>query len=398
MASAGSKRPRDPSVQKAKVKFLINIPVKVDSEDQAMKRCRYLLDALYGEGFNEADRKVMKDKSGKEVLEDVAVVFGMNGKYSPQLDQVLKKLQTFRYECKVRYSIITYTWGNGGTIAKDATEIPFQHIREYLKNNPATTKLVEELRGNDPSCPVYFSFVDSDTIRFNYIYSEYLQIIQEKPYLPTVMSTGYEFHSGSDHHIASWLDRTVRTALAEVNPLFVYYPEPNFCVLVPDSCNTIKESFIHKKRKNMESAVLISQVKNRPNFEAVFSDKNPIIIDIPARFTLTGKGLKTGQSTLDGMNLAKGVNCNEVLTNAQTFSKEGLTNESKKIKGIAGKNRGFIMKFYNAKNDQEIEELIKKNPFTMDADKTVAKCLTDAIIQARECRMFFEEFDRKLDC
>ncbi|KAK9976491.1 hypothetical protein ABG768_021696 [Culter alburnus] len=396
MATAGSKRPRDPSVQGLKVKFLINIPLKVNSEDDAQKRCRYLLDAL-SEGFKEEEMKFIKDKSGKEVLEDVAVVIGMNGKHSPELVQILKKLETFRYDCKIKYSIITYTWGIGGTIAQDATEPPYQHIRENLKNDGATTKLVEELRGNDRSCLVYFSFVDSDTIRFNYIYSEYLQIVREElkkdSIPPTVMSTGYEFHSGSDYHIASWLDRMVRVAVAEVNPLFVYYPEPNFCVLVPDGLNTIKESFIHKGRRNMESPILINRVKTRANFKAVFSDRNPIIIAIPARFMLSGQGLKTGQSTLDGMNLAKGAYSQGVLTNYQTFNKEG-PNESTKKPGITGKNRGFIIQLYNAKNEQELEQLSKKNPFTIDGND--ATILVNAIRGAREYKNFVLEFNEKL--
>ncbi len=53
---------------------MINIPLKVDSEVEAQKTCRYLLDALI-EGLKEEDRRFMKDKNGKEVLEDVAVIF-----------------------------------------------------------------------------------------------------------------------------------------------------------------------------------------------------------------------------------------------------------------------------------------------------------------------------------
>ncbi|KAL1276648.1 hypothetical protein QQF64_036271 [Cirrhinus molitorella] len=385
MASAGSKRPRDPSIQGLKVKFLINIPLKVDSVDQAQKRCRYLLDALI-EGFRDEDRKFMKDKNGKDVLEDIAVIFGMNGKHTPELVEVLKMLETFRHDCKVKYSVITYTWGSGGMIAQGATEPPYQDIREHLKNHPTTTNLVEELRGKDQRSLIYFSFVDSDTVDFNFIYSEYFQIVREElgkdRIPPTVMSTGYEFHSGSEFHIASWLDRMVRTALAEVYPLFVYYPEPNFCVLVRDKLNSIEESFIDRRRKNMESAVLISQVKKRNNFKAVFSDRNPIIIIVPDRFSLYGKGLMTGQSALDGMNLAIGANCNQVLAHKD------------KMKGIAGKNRGFIIKLFNCKSDVEFKEMSKGNPFNIDGKE--ATILVNAIKDARAYKNFIHEFDEKL--
>lgn len=379
------------------MKFLISIPLKVDSQDEAQKRCRYLLEALYHSGFKEEDKVLIND-SGKIMLKDVAVIFGMNRKYSPDAVQVLKSLETFRYDYTIKYSIITYTWGSGGTIAQDAKEPPFQNIREHLKNSPATKKLVEELRGDDQSCLVYFSFVDSDTICFNSIYSEYLEIVREElkkdNIPPTVMSTGYEFHRGSDHHIASWLDRMIRVALAEVDPLFVYYPEPNFCVLVKDKLNAIEESFIQKGRNNMEAAVLVSRVKKRDHFKAVFPYRNPIIIVVPERFQLCVNCLKTGQSTLDGRNLAIGVNCNGVLTNEQTYIKEALANESKKKKGIAGTNRGFIIELFNCKTDKEFEELSKKNPFSIDGQ--CAQKLVDAVKEARECRKFIYEFNEKL--
>lgn len=97
----------------------------------------------------------------KKVLEDVAVVFGLNGKYSPQLEKVLEELKTSRHDCKINYSLVTYTWGSGGTIAPDAMTPPYRDIREYLKKE--AVKLVKDLRGKEPSCLVYFSFVDSDT-------------------------------------------------------------------------------------------------------------------------------------------------------------------------------------------------------------------------------------------
>lgn len=66
---------------------MINVPLKVDSEKEAQDRCKYLLDELLEEGFKEEDKKFMKEKKSKgvqEVLEDVAVIFGMNGKHTPE--------------------------------------------------------------------------------------------------------------------------------------------------------------------------------------------------------------------------------------------------------------------------------------------------------------------------
>ncbi|KAK2827761.1 hypothetical protein Q7C36_018687 [Tachysurus vachellii] len=400
--SAGSKRPRDPSVQGLKVKFLINIPLKVDSVDQALRRYGYLLEKL-PEGFRKEDKD-------KKVLEDVAVIFGMNGKYTPELEGVLKTikktLDSFNPNyAHIKHSVITYTWGKDGTIAQDNPDcVPYQDIREYLKNNDATKKLVEELREKDPNCLVYFSFVDSDTVNFNSIYSEYIQIVQEElrkdSVPPTVMSTGYEVNRNSEHHIATWLDRMTRVAVAEVNPLLTYYPEPNFCVLVQQGCDTITESFIkpkrNKKQRNMESGVLISQIKERGKIKAVFSDKEPIHIAVPERFKLSGKGLKTGQSALQEMIFAICTYANGELTNARVYNKQqpDTVTQGKLPKGIAGINRAFIIKLYNCKDDKEFEELAKKNPFDIDGE--VATSLVEAIRAAREYRKFLYEFEKKL--
>ncbi|KAF5894317.1 gypsy retrotransposon integrase 1-like protein, partial [Clarias magur] len=376
-APTGSKRTRDPSVQGLNVKFLINIPVKVDSVDQAQKTCAYLLNALSG-GFTEEDMKHMK--------ENVAVIFGLNGKHSQQLDQDLKKFKTFNHDCKpvqIRHQVITYTWGKGGTIAPKATTPPYQEIREYLKNHSDTVELVKWLRGGDQTCLVYFSFVDSDTFKFNSIYSEYLQIVRdEKDSIPpTVMSTGYEFTHDSVHYIASRLDREVRVAVAEVEPLFVYFPEPNFCVLVENGLDTIKESFIDQERKDgkMESAVLIAQVKNRGNFKAVFPQKEPIIIIAPERFKLKDEGLITGQSHLDGMNLATAAYANRALTIQQAEI------------GVFGKFRGFIIKLYKCEDDQEFEKLSKTPP--TDLEKEKGKKLVKAIGEARKYRKIVYELN-----
>lgn len=390
--------------QGLKVKFLINIPLKVDSEDQALKRYGYLLDRLSG-GFTEEDKD-------KKVLEDVAVIFGMNGKYTKELDRVLKNIRETldknhnREYAHIKHSVITYTWGNDGTIAHDNLDcVPYQDIREYLKNNAATKKLVEELREKDPNCLVYFSFVDSDTVNFNSIYSEYIQIVQvelrKDSVPPTVMSTGYEVNRNSEHHIATWLDRMTRVATAEVNPLLTYYPEPNFCVLVQQGCDTITESFIKKKRnkkqRNMESGVLINHIRQeRGKIKAVFSDKEPIHIETPKRFKLIYKGLKTGQSALQERNFAICTYANGVLTNTRVYKRQEPDTETqgKLPRGIVGINRGFIIDLYNSKDDKEFEELAKKNPYSIDGE--VATTLVEVIRAVREYRKFLYEFDEKL--
>ncbi len=105
--------------------------------------------------------------------------------------------------------------------------------------------------------------------------SSYKDVIKEHNY-PTVMSTGFLF---SERKIESEPDRQVRIITAEHFPLGTYYPEPNFCVLLPDGHDTLPECFTNTKSKQMntKSPVLIRQVKRREGFSAVFANKNPII-------------------------------------------------------------------------------------------------------------------------
>lgn len=190
----------------------------------------------------------------------------------------------------------------------------------------------------------------------------------------------------SEHFIPSWLDREVRVAVAEVHPLLVYYPEPNFCVLVCEGSNTIEESFEGVRRRKgeytMEAPALIRQLKNRPNCKAVFPYKKPIIIKVPKRFKVSADKTKTNQSHLRDINLATGLMSNMVLENKE------------KERGQYRKNRGFIIRLFKCKDEKEFEEKSKENPFKT-SDGKEATVLIDAVREARNYRLFVEELVKK---
>ena len=203
-------------------------------------------------------------------------------------------------------------------INEQGTAVPYQALREYVKSHQKTQALVQKFRQKSPNSDIYFSFIDSDTVDFNGIYSAYLRIHQAHKMQygsgPTVMSTGYEFRgNGEDYpyQAGSQLDRAIRVETAKYIPLGVYYPEPNFCVFLPpthigwytytrtwDSYNltTLTESFISqgdselKKQGNAESVALLRQVQKRQGATFIFSDDNPLITEIPARTKLTEHG------------------------------------------------------------------------------------------------------------
>ncbi|XP_043092534.1 trichohyalin-like [Puntigrus tetrazona] len=245
-----------------RVKFLINVPVGVTSEmsTKAESHCQKFLDLLKSQAFREED--------GFR-YEDIAVVFGLNGKYEDE--EIVKTELRKTVESEIAFKKWGFKW-------PERKEIPYRLIREKNKQSEHTKELVRIFRENYPGVPIYFCFFDADPVDFNEVLSSYIDVIIEHNY-PTLMSTGFLFPEESEFRTNSEKDRQVRIITAEHFPLGTYYPEPNFCVLLPEGCDTLPERFTNTKSKhmNMESPVLIRQVKRRQGFSAVFANKNAII-------------------------------------------------------------------------------------------------------------------------
>lgn len=180
--------------------------------------------------------------------------------------------------------------------AEKGVNVPYQELRELAKNHKYTKKLIQKFRSASPDSDIYMSFIDADTVSFNGIYSAYLRIHSKSKISPTIMSTGYEFteEQEGDHPFVegSKLDRQVRIATAKHFPLGVYYPEPNFCVLIGPKQKYLEESFIDKtyKLKNTEAVALIRSIlKSRDvnSLVVIFAEDNPLYTAIPPRARLT---------------------------------------------------------------------------------------------------------------
>jgi len=167
--------------------------------------------------------------------------------------------------------------------------VPYRDIREHAKNHSKTKELIKTFRDNNYTALIYLHLVDSDVLDFNGVYSAYLRIIAGCYKPPTVMSTGYEFPEDTQNKaycLLGHMERMYRVITAFHIPLGTYYPEPNMCILIPQNCQTVEESFISPKRgNNLESPILIENILNnrRPNVYAIFSEDNPIITNIPPR-------------------------------------------------------------------------------------------------------------------
>jgi hypothetical protein len=179
-------------------------------------------------------------------------------------------------------------------LSETGIAVPYQQLREYAKNHHNTTQLIDKYKDND----VYLSIVDDDTVSFNGIFSAYIQIHDESQKngkgVPTLMSTGYEIteERAGDYPIVEGckLDRMIRIATAKHLPLSVYYPEPNFCVLVRSVADLRKESFINTNKTTDDESVgfikniLKSRESDGTKIVAIFSEYNPLITAIPRRF------------------------------------------------------------------------------------------------------------------
>lgn len=273
---------------------------------------------------------------------------------------------------------------------------PYQDIREHIKKHSSTETLVSEARGT--SEVVYYSFIDDDVINFNGVYSAYFRILEQSgDIVPHVMSTGYEFHGHDENYpyrFASHIDRLIRVATAQELPTGVYYPEPNFCVLLPKESLTLPYGFLDSKTysaRNMESPVLIRNLlKETEPASLVFSDDNYLIIATPIRAKYASpqkqkameerpfsrefltnlepnsediNGLaQVTQSTLDSKIWAEGLYYNRgfVLKSKTIKDNEGKTSKQKGVKGTFVKLMSALRAgIESEKNLKELQEIVQ---------------------------------------
>lgn len=277
--------------------------------------------------------------------------------------------------------------------------VPYQQLREIAKNHENTKKLIKSARekgiDKDKNIDLYLSFIDSDTVSFNGIYSAYLRIHHK--FKPTVMSTGYEFskEKSGDHPFVegSKFDRQIRVTTAKHFPEGTYYPEPNFCVKVLPDKETVEESFVDPKRGSglsLESPILLSNIRQKRDKTVwVFSDDNPLITSIPdrARKTKNKKSLiKFSEEFSDGGKpTEKDIRQFDQISQSKTapleFAQSLYYNKGFKIKGNSRKFNGLVKKLLEcpvSEEEQNIKELKKYVSGTKQLEK-----LTKAILAVK---------------
>lgn len=243
--------------------------------------------------------------------------------------------------------------------------VPYQQLREYVKDHQNTQELVRGLRTD--GAVTYFSSIDSDTRDFNGIYSAYLRIIANSKNPPTVMSTGYEFaeeHDGFPLHVGSKLERIIRIITAKILSGGVYYPEPNFCVLIPDGYNTLPYSFIDNRivSSTLESPVLLRQVIQEPDSNLIFSGENPLITsgDRAKRSAPQFSDIFKDGGTPSQDDLAKLAQIIQSTANSRDWALATYYNRAFSIKGSTGLFNKYISNLFKGKNVQEALTALRK--------------------------------------
>ncbi len=129
------------------------------------------------------------------------------------------------------------------------SRIPYQGIREKIKNHSYTVLAFDSLYRTCPDRPLYMSVMDPDfvTLRINGkgLFSYYQRLIEKHPIPLEYATTGYAA-SDEEDPLPYWairMDMKVRAAIAKVFPQAPYPPEPNLIVLKPEDEETVPESF-----------------------------------------------------------------------------------------------------------------------------------------------------------
>lgn len=227
---------------------------------------------------------------------------------------------------------------------------PYQNIRECIKSHRLTEDIIKhwKFKYQNTNLIIYYSFIDGDTKSFNGIYSAYRCIVQKaqrscKP--PIVMSTGFEFNiqDGYPLLVGSKLERLIRTVTSRLFGPGVYYPEPNFCVLLPNDENILPYSFVDKKQKDgkMESPILIRNIlKCSTGTMRYYGTENALITDaVRAKFSSIRK---------QGLLRFSSLFCNEGIPNSEDLNRLKLIIQStlnpKKWAEMLYCNRGFTVR------------------------------------------------------
>lgn len=176
--------------------------------------------------------------------------------------------------------------------------VPYQEIREIVKNSIYTREAVTRLRSYDVSRELYLGVMDPDCMRLRNdgkgLFSHYNQIVKEKTeannQAPTIMSTGYIAPDTAPPLIdlIIKLDQNARAAMFTYFPGAPYLPEPNLMIRILPHTDTVYETFMDPAISGLESRHIVKHViagrQLDKTIAIVFQRTGAIPTAIPNRF------------------------------------------------------------------------------------------------------------------
>lgn len=185
-------------------------------------------------------------------------------------------------------------------VMADKSEIiPYQRIRNEIKNDRVVVPLYTALKHGHANRPSFLVSWDDDAVRLRTedntgLFSHYDQLIAQNPNLE-VASTGYYMTNANQAFIefASRADMVARQAIAHTLPNGAYLPEPNLIIKIA-SAEALRNriSFLRKgpdKGKGLEFIGLLENLnlmKGNVKGRVVLGRKGPLLTSQPPRATV----------------------------------------------------------------------------------------------------------------
>lgn len=318
--------------------YIINVPMAHRPEEQGYAQFSTLLELYKAESFGKT-----KAASLEEIKERFALVVGVNQIKSldPEVNSAFnewveaipriagipyrvfgffwlpvwerkEEAEELTYPVRKAYYILkllskpaaerarTQLEGGRGKLSPALIEqIPFQRIREKIKDSEYTDYFVKKFSRRGRLSPLYFGVMDADTLHLKRkigLFTRFDKSIEANK-TPSAVTHGYRVVEPERPliELGVRIDMACRAAMNSVISYGAYFPEPCslFCVRRPDEKSTLQELTFIGAGRGLESRRLIesgleSKVLKR---DAVFVADGGVATATPARM----KTIKNGQ-------------------------------------------------------------------------------------------------------
>jgi hypothetical protein len=168
-----------------------------------------------------------------------------------------------------------------------ASQIPYQKIRETIKNCRETRTLAENMETTAPRSPIYYTTMDADCISLrpegvqDGIFSRFEQLIAQHNQ-PSIASLGYSVEEDEPPllRLAVKMDMKVRSTMP-----MPYFPEPctSYKVRLPEQSNFLSSMSFIGGGRSLESRRFIKNGSAKLKDGAVFKGDGGVVTTTPAR-------------------------------------------------------------------------------------------------------------------